>query len=159
MGSIKSFISSCSYLGKLVYVSTSTHAGFEWVHRTDTAIPEQSGIYLLVSENEINIQKVGKAEGVKGLKQRFSSYTTKKNKREKLEKDKTDALWHSIMTGQLINQPLRVYIYPTSPVPVNIDIGKTTYTLKSQWARGLEKTLSQIARKENHDLLLSGNLD
>lgn len=159
MDSIKSFINNCLYLGKLVYVSTSTHAGFEWLERADTPIPDLPGVYLLVSENIVNVQKVGKAEGAKGLKQRFSSYTTKKNKRNKIENDKTDALWHSIMTGKLLNKPLRVYIYPTLPITVNVNIGQSTHMIESQWARGLEKVLSQMARKENHDLLLSGNLD
>jgi hypothetical protein len=120
--------------------------------------PTDCGVYCLVShDDDPRIQKVGKADGAKGLRQRFRRYTGRKTP-AKIASDKTDQRWRGAMTGPLSAECLSVYYYVTKPVklsPIRFDDGPAV-ELDGQWARSLEIYLSGLAREEGHPLLLAG---
>jgi hypothetical protein len=131
---------------------------FKWGENNSALnIPSSSGIYFILSHNSKRVQKIGKAEGTKGLNQRLKNYTSKK-KREKL--DKTATLWHEVMTDpkKLKNQELNVFYYETKPMLVSNPIVRFK-KLEANWARSLEKGLSEIANQclnLDNEMLLSG---
>ena len=106
------------------------------------------GIYFIL-DNE-DILKVGKADGVYGLKGRMNSYRSNLSARR--GKDHTVDRFFLHMTGALKNKVLQMFIYE---VPVT-EIISEGYVIPMNIARGLEKILSQQAKKEGHTMLLSG---
>jgi hypothetical protein len=105
------------------------------------------GVYFIVCDD--CIQKVGKAEGKYGLKGRMSQYTG--NKVKTFQNDKTDVLWNSVMTNELKNKKLEMYVLPTEPIIFKF-LG---IEVEGMIARSLEKKLSILAREQDHPMLLS----
>lgn len=106
-----------------------------------------AGIYIIM--HELDILKVGKAEGKYGLHGRLSSYTHDLSKRIT---DKSVQLYERIMTGPLKDKTLQIY---TCQVPAK----KTLFEgleLELHLARSLEYKLSKQAKAEGHSMLLSG---
>ncbi len=69
------------------------------------------GVYCLFSHGGTRLQKVGKADGAHGLRGRFRGYTGAKTE-EKSERDPTDRLWKTVMTGSLKGErPQCVYYF------------------------------------------------
>lgn len=167
MGSnLMQFVEKSTYLGSLEYIHDQTHAQFVWVDRSSEDIPSAPGIYFILSENKKlgkkTIQKIGKAEGAGGLRQRFLAYTSKKSIEGKVLKDRTDLKWYVAMSGALQGEKLQVYVFVTKPEVKVVSIGNCSVDIELHWARSLEKELSLLARKEGFDkdgMLLAGNLN
>jgi hypothetical protein len=125
---------------------------FRWSPK-DPELPNERGVYCLLSHKGSRVQKVGKADGAYGLRGRFLGYTGKKTT-EKILRDKTDQRWKAAMTGELRAQPLSVYYFITKPQPIAspIDFGDGVQKeLQCHWARSFEQYLSALFRKDYKD--------
>ena len=71
------------------------------------------GVYFILCDD--CIQKIGKAEGKYGLKGRMSQYTGN-FKIKTFQNDKTDILWNSVMTNELKNKILEMYVLAAEPI-------------------------------------------
>jgi hypothetical protein len=122
---------------------------FRW-RPGDSKLPEKCGVYCLLSHGDARVQKVGKADGARGLYGRFLSYTAKK-KEDKAINDRTDRLWRTIMTDKLLGRALSVYYFVTEPMmiesPIDFDDG-VREVYKCQWARDFERSLSLRFREQ-----------
>lgn len=148
-----------NYAGKWRYSIRSDKAGFAWTTGSLDTVPAEPGIYFLLSHNSTRLQKIGKAEGAKGLIQRLGQYTTIKSIDGKIMRDRTDRLWFSKMTradSELCGQEIDIYWYITNPTLVSFEDGGLTLKLEAQWARSLERELNVIADKQGHCMELSG---
>lgn len=149
-----------SYAGKWRYSIETDKAGFSWTVGSLDTVPTEPGIYFLLSHNSTRLQKIGKAEGAKGLIQRLGQYTTIKSIDGKIMRDRTDRLWFSKMThadSELRGQEIDIYWYITKPALVSLEDGDLMLKLEAQWARSLERELNLIAAKQGHHMELSGN--
>ena len=119
-------------------------------------LPEVHGVYCLLSHGGTRLQKVGKADGKRGLRQRFESYTVAKSE-EQSERDLTDRLWKTVMKGKLLGERLSVYYFRTlpgvMPEPFVLDGAPATEPIMYHWARPLEKYLSTLFRTELGELV------
>lgn len=121
------------------------------------------GIYLICVRvnGKLEILKVGKAEGVKGIYQRLSQYRSSgKNRVEGVSE--TGRYDRSVLTVHIAMQDVYkqygkkvvMEIYTHEMPKLNIDY--CGYTLESSHIRSLEKLLSLQAEKEGHSMTLSG---
>ena len=105
------------------------------------------GVYFIV--NDVDIVKIGKAEGRYGLKGRIQTYrsnlATRKN-------DHTVERIYLAMTGVLQGCVLKMYILPLPTQSIDFK----GFEIELQMARSLEAILSKKARAEGHSMLLSG---
>jgi hypothetical protein len=139
---------------------------FAWCGNVKEKLPEVHGVYCLFSHGGTRLQKIGKADGKRGLRGRFRGYTGAQTE-EKSEADRTDRLWKTVMNGNLRDQRLSVYYFETPPgvmsIPFVLDGAPAAEPIKYHWARPLEEYLSRLFRREHgeqvgetHMLLLSG---
>jgi hypothetical protein len=138
---------------------------FAWCGDVKEKLPEVHGVYCLFSHSGTRLQKIGKADGKRGLRGRFRSYTGAKTE-EKSEADRTDRLWKTVMTGKLKDQLPSVYYFETPPgvmsIPFVLDGAPPAKPIMYHWARPLEQYLSELFRSEhrklvgNTHMLLSG---
>lgn len=110
-----------------------------------------TGVYFILDGD--NILKIGKAEGINGLKGRVASYRLNHSKRKMTGNDYTLNRFYELMTGEFKNKILQMYIYEVPHQEVVLE----GYLIKTHMARNLEKILSQQAREEQHCMLLSGH--
>lgn len=123
---------------------------FSWVLQNGKSsnLPEQPGVYCLFSHDDQRIQKVGKADGVGGLAQRFRGYTAAKTI-QKVEGDATDRRWRAAMTGGLRGQTLSIYYFVTPPLTLQVPFAQLKEALlEAHWARSFENWLSVQVRLE-----------
>ena len=146
--------------GDWAYKTNDTRAGFQWVAGSADDVPFQPGVYFLMSHDSSRLQKIGKAEGAKGLNQRFHQYTSLKSIKGKIQKDKTDLLWYSKMTDPtsgLFGERINVHWYITKPAVVKLPHRDINLELEAHWARSLERELNLLALSQNLKMELSGN--
>lgn len=158
MSQLIEFIKKTSYAGTWSYSEDGNYAGFYWDPQKNMEIPSHPGIYFLLSDDLTAVQKIGKAEGRGGLRQRFKQYTSKKLINGRVLTDDTDGLWFKAMKGILINKKIDVYYYTTPPEIVNFSNFGLSFCLEAHWARSFERTLNVLARSESQPMFLSGNL-
>lgn len=109
-----------------------------------------AGVYVIMHRKRIH--KVGKADGVKGLKQRINSYT--KSNLSNLTRANPDTFTialHKKMTSELEGKTMSVYFMET---PKREEMFKGLKVEKCV-ARSVEKELSMLARLQGHPMLLS----
>lgn len=108
-----------------------------------------TGIYFIL--NDQDILKIGKADGKQGLKGRISTYRTRLVSNYK-KGDPTVILWHKVMMEELSNKILSMYLLP-------LESKKIIYKgieVEAMIARSLEYKLSELAKRQNHSMKLSG---
>ncbi len=107
------------------------------------------GVYFILNKDDI--LKIGKADGKNGLKGRVATYRTSLASRHKAG-DPTVLLWEKVMMKNLKDNILQFYLLPLPP------INKVFKGIEVEllMARSLEFKLSQLARNENHSMMLSG---
>ncbi len=107
------------------------------------------GVYFILNKDDI--LKIGKADGKNGLKGRVATYRTSLVSRHKAG-DPTVLLWEKVMMKTLKDNILQFYLLPLPP------INKVFKGIEVEllMARSLEFKLSQLARNENHSMMLSG---
>lgn len=118
---------------------------------------KQSGIYIIVEQDpdtrKLSIHKVGMADGNKGLAGRLKCYSTK-NVIEGNKGDLTTRMIHRVMTSELKDTLLLMYIHPieheyTSYCGIN-NIKKPLVNV-----RDFERMVSTQAAAEGHPMKLS----
>lgn len=121
---------------------------------TAPPLTEQRGVYFLLSHNDTQIQKVGLANGIGGLRQRMVGY-------ERIYRpngqsgDPTMALWHRVMTGQLQGQTLSLWFISLSATTTVEVLGKAI-TLSWDPHPEVERILAgEVRTSGQHPLLLS----
>lgn len=121
---------------------------------TTPPLTEQRGVYFLLSHNDTQIQKVGLANGIGGLRQRMVGY-------ERIYRpngqsgDPTMALWHRVMTGQLQGQTLSLWFISLSATTTVEVLGKTM-TVSYDPHPEVERILAgEVRTCGQHPLLLS----
>jgi hypothetical protein len=128
---------------------------FAWCGNVEERLPETPGVYCLFSHCGTRLQKIGKADGASGLRGRFRSYIGAQTE-EQSERDRTDRLWRTVMTGKLTGERLSVYYFVTRPEAVSVPFvldGAPPAELKYDWARPLEKYLSRFFRRDHGELV------
>ena len=121
---------------------------------TTPPLTEQRGVYFLLSHNDTQIQKVGLANGIEGLRQRMVGY-------ERIYRpngqsgDPTMALWHRVMTGQLQGQTLSLWFISLS-VTTTVEVLGKTMTVSYDPHPEVERILAgEVRTCGQHPLLLS----
>tara|TARA_B110000908_G_C10033694_1_gene348582 strand:+ start:212 stop:655 length:444 start_codon:yes stop_codon:yes gene_type:complete len=107
------------------------------------------GIYFILDGDDL--LKIGKADGNTGLKGRISTYRTRLVRSYETG-DQTTILWHTVMTGNLKNKKLKMYVLPIDPIKVSFK----GVEVNAMMARSLEKKLSELANIQGHSMMLSG---
>ena len=120
---------------------------FDFVLPNQIELDKTHGIYFILDGGDI--LKIGKADGINGLRGRIKSYQANLKSRKN---DHTVDLIYSIMMGPLKDKELKMYIYPLPPEEVD----HHGYILEAQITRSLERALSKQAKDECHSMLLSG---
>ena len=120
---------------------------FDFFLSNQIELDKTHGIYFILDGDDI--LKIGKADGVNGLRGRVKSYQANLQSRKN---DHTVDLIYTIMMGPLKGKGLKMYIYPLPPKEVE----HHGYILESQMTRSLERVLSKQAKEECHSMLLSG---
>jgi len=141
-------ISSAHFGGKMKYSSS----GFGWEWSEQKELPTDHAVYFLLSS--FGIEKVGKADGKGGLKQRFSRYL-KVNKT--LKNDDTDKRWHRTMSSQdMLDQEIQIYYitFPKETKTLKTSLGELE--IKFSPASQVEKVLFLTAKREGNPMQLSG---
>jgi hypothetical protein len=122
------------------------------------------GIYIICRRNRgiLTVLKVGKADGVKGLKQRLGQYISSGKKRVEGFKnggkyDRTVITMHLAMkkVSEIYGADCELEIYTHEMEMLDITYLKE-FKLQASPVRSLELCLSKQAKKENHLMLLSG---
>ena len=111
-----------------------------------------AGVYVIMHGNRIH--KVGKADGVKGLKQRIASYA--KSKLSNITRANPDIFTvalHNKMTSELEGKTMSFYFMET---PKGDELFNGLQVEKCV-ARSVEKELSMLARLQSHPMLLSAS--
>jgi hypothetical protein len=123
-----------------------------WADTDLKTIPTGTGVYAWLTGNEV--QKFGKAEGERGLRQRHHFG------RGRLD-DSTTALWHRVWgEGTLQGARIDVFFFPLPAMSVTVAVpGVGPMTVPAHTARGLEYLLSAMARGEGNPMLLAGRAD
>lgn len=117
-----------------------------------TCNTNSAGVYVIMYGNRIH--KVGKADGVKGLKQRINSYA--KSKLSNITRANPDIFTvalHKKMTSELEGKTMSFYFMET---PKRDEMFKGLQVEKCV-ARSVEKELSMLARLQGHPMLLSAS--
>jgi len=117
------------------------------------AADRRQGVYAFVSK--YGIEKVGKIENAHGVKARTYQYQHAYRRLETGINDRSDVLWEAMCaepTAPLYDTQMDFYFFPCDAQ--NIDIHGIT--VETSYIRNLEKTLSEMARKENHPMRLAG---
>ena len=128
-------------------------SGFGWEWTAKEELPSEHAVYFLLSS--FGIEKVGKADGKGGLKQRFSRYL-KVNKT--LKNDDTDKRWHRTMSSQdMLDQEIQIYYitFPKETKTLKTSLGELE--IKFSPASQVEKVLFLTAKREGNPMQLSGN--
>jgi len=121
---------------------------------TTPPLTEQRGVYFLLSHNDTQIQKVGLANGIRGLSQRMEGY-------ERIYRldgptgDPTMALWHRTMTGPLQGETLSLWFTSLSAT-TDVEVLGGNMTLSWDPHREVERILAREAEACGHPLYLSG---
>ena len=116
-------------------------------------LTEQRCVYFLLSHNDTQIQKVGLANGIRGLSQRMEGY-------ERIYRldgptgDPTMALWHRMMTGPLQGETLSLWFTSLSATTA-VEVLGENMTLSWDPHREVERILAGEARTSGQPLLLS----
>lgn len=111
-----------------------------------------AGVYVIMYGNRIH--KVGKADGVKGLKQRIASYAKSKlSNITRANPDMFTVALHNKMTSELEGKTMSFYFMET---PKGDEMFKGLKVEKCV-ARSVEKELSMLARLQRHPMLLSSS--
>lgn len=125
------------------------------IHCAPGGLPRLVGVYAWV-DTKGRIQKIGKAEGRDGMRQR-TSFGRGKVGPDGQPKDATTRLWKRVWEGPLVGESIDVYFSPHPPVSLPIDVpGVGRVTVQSQVARSVEELLSRRAREEREPMLLAG---
>ena len=127
-------------------------SGFGWEWTAKEELPSEHAVYFLLSS--FGIEKVGKADGKGGLKQRFSRYL-KVNKT--LKNDDTDKRWHRTMSSQdMLDQEIQIYYitFPKETKTLKTSLGELE--IKFSPASQVEKVLFLTAKREGNPMQLSG---
>lgn len=127
-------------------------SGFGWEWSEQKELPTDHAVYFLLSS--FGIEKVGKADGKGGLKQRFSRYL-KVNKT--LKNDDTDKRWHRTMSSQdMLDQEIQIYYitFPKETKTLKTSLGELE--IKFSPASQVEKVLFLTAKSERNPMRLSG---
>jgi hypothetical protein len=141
-------IDSTTFGGRMKYSSS----GFGWEWTAKKELPSEHAVYFLLSS--FGIEKVGKADGKGGLKQRFSRYL-KVNKT--LKNDDTDKRWHRTMSSQdMLDQEIQIYYitFPKETKTLKTSLGELE--IKFSPASQVEKVLFLTAKSEGNPMRLSG---
>jgi hypothetical protein len=129
---------------------------FAWCGNVKERLPKVQGVYCLFSHGDTRLQKIGKADGASGLRGRFGGYTGAQTE-EQSERDRTDRLWKTVMTGKLEGEILSVYYFETPPgvmsIPFVLDGGPPAEPIMYHWAKPLEAYLSKLFRSEHGGLV------
>ena len=116
-------------------------------------LTEQRCVYFLLSHNDTQIQKIGLANGIRGLSQRMEGY-------ERIYRldgpigDPTMALWHRMMTGPLQGETLSLWFTSLSATTA-VEVLGENMTLSWDPHREVERILAGEARTSGQPLLLS----
>lgn len=111
-----------------------------------------AGVYVIMYRNKI--QKVGKADGVKGLGQRLGSYARSNlSNIKRANPDSFTIALHKNMTTKLKGKAMQFYFFATPKEQVSFK----GLHVEACYARSLEKELSMLARLQGHPMLLSTN--
>lgn len=117
-----------------------------------TCNTNSAGVYVIMYGNRIH--KVGKADGVKGLKQRIASYAKSKlSNITRANPDTFTVALHKKMTSELKGKTMSFYFMET-PKGDELFAG---LQVEKCIARSVEKELSMLARLQGHPMLLSTN--
>jgi hypothetical protein len=140
-------ISSAQFGGRMKYSSS----GFGWEWSEQKELPTDHAVYFLLSS--FGIEKVGKADGKRGLKQRFSRYL-KVNKT--LKNDDTDKRWHRIMSQDMLGQEIQIYYitFPKETKTLKTVLGELE--IKFSPVSQVEKVLFLAAKDQRNPMRLSG---
>jgi hypothetical protein len=148
-------------LSKATLVSTMTYEPDRYGWDVPCLPSKVPGIYFIVREGKfrrkgakMDILKVGKAEGVYGLRGRIQSYTSTSINRK--DWDRTIRYLHTSMQTLLNenNEHCKIKLY-CMELPMTKVLFEG-YELETSMIRSLEKTLSIQATQEGHSMLLSG---
>ena len=90
---------------------------------TTPSLTERRGVYFLLSHNDTQIQKIGLANGIRGLSQRMEGYE-RIYRLDRPTGDPTMALWHRMMTGPLQGQTLSLWFTSLSATTAIEVLGK-----------------------------------
>jgi hypothetical protein len=135
-----------------VYVANLTYGPSVDGHRF-TVVPktppltEQRGVYFLLSHNDTQIQKVGLANGIGGLRQRMAGYR-RIYRGNGQTGEKTMALWYRKMTAPLRGQTLSLWVIHLTVSEEVVVLGKK-HTLLLDPHPEMERVLIQEARCSN----------
>ena len=142
------------HVADLTYGPCERKAGYQFrVVPTDgLPLTEDRGVYFLLSDNLTQIQKVGKANGIGGLRQRMSDYEDGRQGAE-LQKP-TPALWHRVMMNQLQGNTLSLWFFSFSQ-PATINALGQDYDVLLDPHDDLERQFQGEAKAEGHHPLLS----
>jgi len=121
---------------------------------TTPPLTELRGVYFLLSHNDTLIQKVGLANGIRGLSQRMEGYE-RTYRLDGPTGDPTMALWHRMMTGPLQGQTLSLWFTSLSATTA-VEVLGETITLSWDPHREVERILAREAEACGHPLYLSG---
>lgn len=126
----------------------------KWVDTQQRDVPKDVGVYIWLDESG-RVQKVGKAEGREGLRQRYSWGTGDP------ERDSTTRLWRDVWgSGALRGKRIKVYFDPCPPLSMMKEVrGFGRIEVLAQTAREEERTLSIWARNDGEPMLLAGKAD
>ena len=151
---IVNIIEQCNYLGKL-------ELNFErksFKPNIQNKIKGQC-VYFIVqfingeidfSEDNVLIQKIGKADGEYGLQRRMSDYTGDNVNVKR--KDKTLEKMYNVFVENFIDKSIHIFYMPVMTIRCKI-FGD--FQVDVSPAREIEKLYSYYARAQNHPLLLS----
>ena len=142
------------HVADLTYGPCERKAGYQFrVVPTDgLPLTVDRGVYFLLSDNSTQIRKVGKANGIKGLRQRMEDYERCRQGAE-LQKP-TPALWHRVMMNQLQGNTLSLWFSSFSQ-PATINALGQDYDVLLDPHDELERKFHDEAVAEGHHLLLS----
>ncbi len=151
---INRILNHSSYEAHLTYGQCQSGAGYRFtvVPTQGQLLTLQRGVYFLLSDKMTQIQKVGKANGIDGLRQRMVDYQTCRQGAEL--QNPTPALWHAVMMGPLQGKPLSLWFSSFSQPATIVALGQAYDVLLNPHDE-LERRFQNEARAEGHPLLLS----
>jgi len=137
----------CTLLGKSKW--NSDQYGFLELSKCST---KQSGVYVIIHGNKI--QKVGKADGVRGLQARLGNYASSNKSRitGKYVDQFTVRLNEKMNYPELKGKSLSFYYYEIPKKETTLE----GFKVQTCMARSFEKELSIQARLQGHPMTLSG---
>jgi hypothetical protein len=140
-------MNKCTLLGKSKWDETTY--GFSNLPPPPT---KQTGVYFILHGKKI--MKVGKADGVKGLYNRLSSYRGNNTSRVTGKYvDQFTVVLNEKMTTVLKNKSLSFYYYEIPKKETTLE----GFKVQTCVARSFEKELSIQARLQGHPMTLSGS--